>query len=299
MVGQGRPARGRDEGGPPDDKAAALDLLCRLPPRRTGETLGRIARLRPDLADAVLSEVEQPLRAVRCDASGRDFVACDRNRHASSFRSPWSNAYCPPDPDGPLPSYRLRRMEEAANDLFAGYAEAYFDSGAVASCYFWDTEDGEGDELGFAMAALIHKVASGAGPRGGWDSVHVVTVTETKGEKRQHFDYRVTSSLLLHAAAQDGGPALQLAGRVSGSHRVNELAAEDDNAHVGNIGRLVQERENLMRSALDQVHFSKALEVSASLRSQHSLSALAPQVGLAAELRAAIAPSKAKDPSWT
>ena len=38
-------------------------------------------------------------------------------------RSPWSNKYDPPLPDGAVPSDRLRRLEIEANQAFDTYRE--------------------------------------------------------------------------------------------------------------------------------------------------------------------------------
>ncbi len=42
----------------------------------------------------------QPLKAIRCPDTNKDFIVCDYNRDGDSFRSPWSNKYTPPLDDG-------------------------------------------------------------------------------------------------------------------------------------------------------------------------------------------------------
>lgn len=70
------------------------------------------------------------------------------------IRSPWSNEYNPPLPDGAVPSARLRKLEIQANEAFDTYREMYFEGG-ISSAYFWDLEKG------FAAVILIKKGTAG------------------------------------------------------------------------------------------------------------------------------------------
>ncbi|KAJ1542589.1 F-actin-capping protein subunit beta, partial [Cladochytrium tenue] len=101
----------------------SLDLMRRLPPEDVEENLAGLLQLVPDLADDLLSAVDQPLKIKRCPASGRDFLLCDYNRDEDSYRSPWSNEYDPPLPDGAGPSPGLRKLEVSANEAFNVYRE--------------------------------------------------------------------------------------------------------------------------------------------------------------------------------
>jgi capping protein beta len=73
-----------------------------------------------------------------------------------AHRSPWSNEYDPPLPDGTVPSTKLRKLEATANDAFDTYREMYYDGG-LSSVYLWDLDDG-----GFAGVVLLKKGASRA-----------------------------------------------------------------------------------------------------------------------------------------
>jgi capping protein beta len=129
---------------------AALDLMRRLPPKDLEINLKSLIQVAPDLEEELLSSVDQPLVA-RMDAkTGREYLICDYNRDASSYRSPWSNEYDPPLADGTVPSARLRELEILANDAFDTYKELYYETG-VSSVYLWDLEEG------FAAAVLIKK----------------------------------------------------------------------------------------------------------------------------------------------
>lgn len=112
--------------------------------------LNRITTLVPDLAEDLLSSVDQPLTVRRCRKTGRDYLLCDYNRDGDSYRSPWSNEFDPPIDDGTIPSEKIRKLEVAANDAFDVYRELYYDSG-TGSTYFWDLDDG------FAGVVLLKK----------------------------------------------------------------------------------------------------------------------------------------------
>ncbi|KAL5981008.1 hypothetical protein ACLOJK_028928 [Asimina triloba] len=64
------------------------------------------------------------LEQILCDMeSGKEFILCEYNRDADSYRSPWSNRYHPPLEDGLLPSDELRKLEIEANDIFTIYRD--------------------------------------------------------------------------------------------------------------------------------------------------------------------------------
>ncbi|KAI5475944.1 hypothetical protein MNV49_000719, partial [Pseudohyphozyma bogoriensis] len=67
-----------------DTLTAVLDLFRRLPPNRVDKNLESVCELLPDLADDILSSVDQPLK-VQTDASGRQYLVCDYNRDMDSY----------------------------------------------------------------------------------------------------------------------------------------------------------------------------------------------------------------------
>ena len=67
---------------------AALQLLRRLPPEAVVSNLGVLLNARPELTEELLSRVDQPLQVAADDAAGRDFLLCDYNRDADSYRCP-------------------------------------------------------------------------------------------------------------------------------------------------------------------------------------------------------------------
>ena len=64
----------------------ALDLMRRLPPENVENNLAGLLELVPDLAEELLSAIDQPLKVKRCPASGKEFLLCDYNRDESSYR---------------------------------------------------------------------------------------------------------------------------------------------------------------------------------------------------------------------
>lgn len=61
-------------------------LNRRLPPTRIEENLNALLNIRPDFADDLLGSVDQPLKLLTDKASGREYLACDYNRDADSYR---------------------------------------------------------------------------------------------------------------------------------------------------------------------------------------------------------------------
>ena len=99
------------------------DLLRRLNPKQTAANLNSLINLVPYLHEELLSSVDQPLQVQRCKQTGKDYLLCDYNRDGDSYRSPWSNEFDPPIPDGTVPSVKVRKLEVAANDAFDVYRD--------------------------------------------------------------------------------------------------------------------------------------------------------------------------------
>jgi capping protein beta len=264
---------------------AALDLMRRMPPSRMESSLEELVDLVPDLTDDLLNTVDQPLQLAK-DSKGNAYLLCDYNRDGDSYRSPWTNQYDPPLEDGVLPSTTLRNMEVLANDIFDGYREMYYEGGA-SSVYFWDL-----DEPAFAACVLFKKDVEtkikGLNA-GNWDAIHVIEVKPQSGGGKA--DYKLTSTIMLrvavdHHVKNSGTGALNLSGSLT-RQRETSLPAADQSArptaramqprwaffltrararpraqaHVANMGRMVEEMENQMRDALQTIYFGKTKTV--------------------------------------
>lgn len=242
------------------------DLLRRLSPTSISDNLDKITQLVPDIQEDLLSAVDQPLTVARCKPTGRDYLLCDYNRDGDSYRSPWSNEFDPPIDDAAYPSERVRKMEVEANTAFDVYRQMYYEGG-IGSVYLWDLDDG------FAGVVLLKKQSPGGGKDAGWDSVHVVEVTEGGKSAR----YKLTSTVILHLGREGGEVgSLSLGGSLTRQVE-SELTVESvgssgrDGGHVCNIGRLVEDMEGKMRNQLQEVYFGKAKDVVGDLRSVTSL----------------------------
>ena len=161
--------------------------------------------------------------------------------------SPWTNAYDPPMDDGVLPPPKLRAMETSANDLFQSYMQNYYENGA-SSVYFWEL-----DETAFAACVLFKKDVEQKKKgleAGGWDAIHVVEV-RPNGKRAA---YKLTSTIMLRLSTDHStGPKSSGELRLSGSmtrQQEQEFPAADDNAHLPNMGRMIEEMENRMRDSL-------------------------------------------------
>lgn len=132
----------------------ALDLMRRLPPAQLEDNLAGLLDLVPHLVEDLLSAVDQPLKIAHDSQAKRDYLLCDYNRDADSYRSPWSNRYDPPLADGNVPSATLRQLEVQMNDVFDIYRDLYYEGG-VSSVYCWDIDDGFAACLLFKKSELL------------------------------------------------------------------------------------------------------------------------------------------------
>ncbi|XP_063065003.1 F-actin-capping protein subunit beta-like isoform X2 [Engraulis encrasicolus] len=254
----------------------ALDLMRRLPPQQVEKNLSDLIDIVPQLCEDLLSSVDQPLKIARDKATGKDYLLCDYNRDGDSYRSPWSNKYDPPLDDGAIPSVRLRKLEVEANSAFDQYRDLYFEGG-VSSVYLWDLDHG------FAGVILIKKAGDGSKKiKGCWDSIHVVEVQEKPGGRTAH--YKLTSTVMLWLQTQkEKSGTMNLGGSLTRQAEKDENVG-DASAHIANIGHLVEDMENKIRNSLNDIYFGKTKDIVNGLRSVNSLTDMARQQGLQAEL---------------
>ena len=162
----------------------------------------------PDSTDECLvASVNQPLKVIRDQSVGKDYLLCGYNRNGDSYRSPWTNIYTPSSDGmfemnvkkfqrliiyfylGNLPSNHLRQLEVDCNLMFEQCRKTYFE-GDVSSVYLWDLENG------FAGVVLIKKFYDGNSTNEGcWDSIHVFVVEEKQNARSAH--YKLTSTVML------------------------------------------------------------------------------------------------------
>ncbi|ELU08402.1 hypothetical protein CAPTEDRAFT_181882 [Capitella teleta] len=256
----------------------ALDLMRRLPPQQIEKNLSDLIDLVPDLCEDLLSSVDQPLKIARDEEAGKDYLLCDYNRDGDSYRSPWSNKYDPPLDDGAIPSARLRKLEVQANQAFDQYREMYFEGG-ISSVYLWDLDHG------FAGVILIKKAGDGSKKiKGCWDSIHVIEVQE----KARASHYKLTSTVMLWLqTTKSGSGTMNLGGSLTRQSSTDRPTPEMQ-SHIVNIGQLIEEMENMMRSTLNEIYFGKTRDVVNDLRMLMSQSDQSKQKDLRAEMESAL-----------
>ncbi|KDQ57360.1 hypothetical protein JAAARDRAFT_35989 [Jaapia argillacea MUCL 33604] len=266
-----------------------LDLMRRLPPTHVEENVAALVGICPDYADDLLGSVDQPLKLRTDRSTGREYLACDYNRDGESYRSPWSNEYEPPLDDGTVPTPRLRQLEIKANEAFDTYREMYYEGG-VSSVFLWDLDDG-----GFAGVVLLKKAlvpTTPTEPSGSWDSIHVFEAAE----RGRQAHYKLTSTIMLQLVTRsnsdsppDNGPFKKAApepvGSGSGARKEGEVSLsgsmtrqteqdwplQNQESHIANTGRMIEEMEIKMRNLLQEVYFGKTRDVVFDLRSIESL----------------------------
>ncbi|KAG6438200.1 hypothetical protein SASPL_103137 [Salvia splendens] len=241
---------------------AAMGLMRRIPPKHSEAALSALLSLLPHHSADLLSQVDQPLQ-VLCDVdSGKEFILCEYNRDADSYRSPWSNKYHPPLDDGLYPSQELRKLEMEANDVFTVYCDQYYEGG-TSSVYIWENED-----EGFIGCFLIKKDGSrtadgrrGYLEEGSWEAIHVIEVVPLDEATAR---YCLTSSVMLSLTTNDeSSGAFSLSGSI---RRQMNMDLPVDEGHLCNMGRMVEEMESKLRYSLDQVYFGKTKEMICTLR---------------------------------
>lgn len=241
---------------------AAMGLMRRIHPKHTETALSALLSLVPDHSSDLLSNVDQPLQVLCDEESGKEFIFCEYNRDADSYRSPWTNKYQPPLDDGLYPSEELRNLEIEANEVFAVYCDQYYEGG-ISSVYMWEDDNG-----GFFACFLIKKDGSKSGHgrrgylhEGQWDAIHVIEVgPEDEGTAR----YCLTSTVMLSLTTNNEScGTFSLSGSIRRQMSMQLSVAE---GHLCNMGRMIEELEGKLRNSLDQVYFGKTREMVCTLR---------------------------------
>ncbi|KAL3351744.1 hypothetical protein AABB24_020028 [Solanum stoloniferum] len=241
---------------------AAMGLMRRIPPKHTETALSALLSLLPEHSSDLLSQVDQPLQ-VLCDMeSGKEFILCEYNRDADSYRSPWSNKYHPPLEDAPQPSLELRKLEVEANEVFAIYRDQYYEGG-ISSVYMWEDEN-----EGFVSCFLIKKDGSKTGhgrrgylEEGAWDAIHVI---EVGPEEEEIVQYCLTSTVMLTLTTDnESSGSFNLSGSI---RRQMSMKLSVSEGHLCNMGKMIEEMEGKLRNSLDQVYFGKTNEMVCTLR---------------------------------
>jgi capping protein beta len=240
-------------------EASVYDLLRRVPPAKIEDRRTDAIHLAPDLTDTLLSTVDVPLK-VKTDAdSDSPFLACEFNRDLDSHRSPLSNKYFPPLPDGQAIPARLRKIEVRANTAFNAYRQLYF-QGGISSVYLWEID---ASVLGFGVFIknqVDTTLRSGERVKGTIDCSDVVEIDESSKDAT----YTLTASVLLSIELEVGlDKPLTLSGSTSERKAVRKHFDNDDD-HIVNVGELIESNAAHFRDTINTnfvSHLKRLLEL--------------------------------------
>jgi capping protein beta len=245
-------------------ETAAYDLLRRVPPSKIEPRLYDTIRIAPDLTDTLLNTVDVPLKIVQDTYSHSPFVACEFNRDLDSHRSPHTNKYYPPLPDGPKIPTRLRNMEVKANRAFGAYRQLYM-GGGISSVYLWPIED---RLFGFGVYIkneVNTTLSTGQPIRGTIDTFDVVEVDESSNRAT----YTLTSSVLLNVSVDVRLTApVSISGSTSDRREtVKEWSCDDD--HIVNVGEFIEMNAARFRDWMNRFYVSQMERIVKLVANQH------------------------------
>jgi capping protein beta len=120
--------------------------------------------------------------------------------------------------------------------------------------------------------------------KGSWDSIHVVEVKDQKTKAR----YKLTSTVMLSVETETNATGqVNLAGSLTRQvfflfltsvQDDKEFPVNEANPHVANIGRMIEEMENKLRTTIELIYFGKTKDiVNTELRSAMGTSMLSKQ----------------------
>lgn len=256
---------GRDSDEIEDKLNSALNLMRRMPPSSTENSLAGLLELAPMLTDELLTHVDQPLKVTMDTVEGKEFVLCDYNRDGDSYRSPWTNEYYPPMEGGFKPNKKLRELEVCANSLFNIYRKLYF-TGGYSSAYFFETD--VDDDNGFGACFLIHKEIDQKKSlkKGIWDSIHVFEVVAT--DVKNEFKYKLTTTVMISLIIQgEKIGTSDLSGlRTQQMEITAKLKQGKREDHVENMGKMLEDCETRLRNQIEGIYIQKTRTVINGMR---------------------------------
>lgn len=218
-----------------------------------------------DLLNEFLQKVDNRTKVCKDDPKG-EFIMCEQNRDGDSYRSPISNKYFPPTDDAKYPSAPLRQLEETLNKMFKIYVKLYYSNTTLCSVYCWELGDSLSE--GYGVAVLIKNSLTDQKKKintGSWDSSNLITVTfdeGASGKKKAKYNLISTVNLAMSFDSKICGKVC-LSGTIArSSHFTKEVSDyTNDEAHITNIGVLVEEMENSIRNTLDTVYCMKSKQI--------------------------------------
>ncbi len=279
---QNQPAPEQSEGGgktyePPNPTIKECIQLNQLMPimdiDKNIDAISSVIYENDDLLNEFLQKVDNRTKVCKDDPKG-EFIMCEQNRDGDSYRSPYSNKYFPDTEDAKYPSAPLRALEETLNKMFKLYIKHYYSLETLCSVYCWELGDSIAEGYGVAVLiknCLTHKKKVNTGS---WDSSNLITVTFDEGgdgKKTAKYNLISTVNLAMSFEGQAVGKVC-LSGTIARSSHYSKPVADytNDEAHITNIGVLVEDMENSIRNTLDTVYLKKSGQIIDTARTNPS-----------------------------
>jgi len=106
--------------------------------------------------------------------------------------------------------------------------------------------------------------------KGTWDSIHVLDVAEKKGSAT----YKLTSTVMLSLETQtDQTGQVSLSGSLTRQDEKDQNV-NDQNPHIINIGRMIEDMEFKLRTTIETIYFGKTKDIVNELRQAVSVGVL-------------------------
>eukprot|EP00388_Colpodella_angusta_P011854 GDKJ01030194.1.p1 GENE.GDKJ01030194.1~~GDKJ01030194.1.p1 ORF type:complete len:389 (-),score=63.70 GDKJ01030194.1:36-1178(-) len=186
----------------PEQIAAALTLIKRLPMYHIDASITGIGQLLPRVSSEVLTRVDPNFIIVLDTVEKKPFIGSNFNYFEGAFRSPWSGNYFPVSPAKvPLVPGSIASIESKCHAMLNKHREAHY-GGGVASAIAWDLTTSDNEMFAsYAIALNILKEISpstdGSFRSGRWQISHVVDVKEASAQNARTWNSSSTAARTL------------------------------------------------------------------------------------------------------
>lgn len=105
--------------------------------------------------------------------------------------------------------------------------------------------------------------------RGTWDSIHVIEISSGSPAT-----YKLTSTIMLSIETEtEQTGRVSLAGNLTRQEE-SKFSVANPQSHISNMGRMIENMENKLRSTIETIYFGKTKDIVSDLRNQITSSAL-------------------------
>eukprot|EP00804_Cyclotella_cryptica_P001320 CCRYP_020299-RA/>CCRYP_020299-RA protein AED:0.21 eAED:0.21 QI:37/1/1/1/1/1/3/172/288 len=150
-------------------------------------------------------------------------------------------------------SHRLVKLQSQFNDLFSIYRELYYGKSSLSSVHLWDT-----DSTGFAGCFLLYNTTKDDDAGNGdnnddvsrWSSIHIVEASKCKDK----WLYSLESTIYISIPRV---PDTTISGSLTKRRQRKVSITGNDEVHISNIGKFIEDMENEMRSEIEGLYIQK------------------------------------------